>query len=292
MKILLALLGLAMMVDAQAQFRLPSIDINKMVDTVKNVGKAVKDIDEPEEISIGRDVASRLTKFAMQAAMGIENARMVSALRAFRAELRGAFDAYDSPYVSIDVLLSWATRRFAAVTVEFAPRAGGRSGYTFRALVRRIERLPLAPMRYQQYTARRRVVSYGGQYDFSAQRLQAAEPLPDWLQPLCSRAAAWAGLADDPFTQALVAEYQPGTPLGWHRDVPDFEEIAGVSLAGRCRMRLRPYPPQKNRRDLTIALDLEPRSAYAIVGPARWKWQHAISPTKELRYSITFRTLR
>jgi predicted Zn-dependent protease len=45
---------------AQAQFRLPNLDINRMVDTVKNVGKAVKEIDEPDEIAIGRDVASRL----------------------------------------------------------------------------------------------------------------------------------------------------------------------------------------------------------------------------------------
>jgi beta-barrel assembly-enhancing protease len=59
-KILLLLAGLGMAASAHAQFRLPSIDINKMVDTVKNVGKAVKEIDEPEEIAIGRDVASRL----------------------------------------------------------------------------------------------------------------------------------------------------------------------------------------------------------------------------------------
>src|SRR3954463_8190652 len=62
------------------------------------------------------------------------------------------------------------------------------------ALVQRIESLPLAPMKYQQYTALRRVVSYGGQYDFSAQQLNEAEPLPGWLDPLRERAAAWAGL--------------------------------------------------------------------------------------------------
>ena len=60
MKILFLVAGLAFAAAAQAQFRMPNIDINKMVDTVKNVGKAVKDIDEPEEIAIGKDVASRL----------------------------------------------------------------------------------------------------------------------------------------------------------------------------------------------------------------------------------------
>ena len=57
---LAALFILACALPAQAQFRLPNLDVNRLVDTVKNVGKAVKDIEEPEEISIGRDVASRL----------------------------------------------------------------------------------------------------------------------------------------------------------------------------------------------------------------------------------------
>ena len=57
---LAALLLLACALPAQAQFRLPNLDVNRLVDTVKNVGKAVKEIEEPEEINIGRDVASRL----------------------------------------------------------------------------------------------------------------------------------------------------------------------------------------------------------------------------------------
>jgi alkylated DNA repair dioxygenase AlkB len=90
-----------------------------------------------------------------------------------------------------------------------------------------------------------------------------------------------------------VSEYRPGTPLGWHRDVPDFEVIAGVSLGGIARMRLRPYRPgEKQRREDVVSLDLEPRSAYIIRDNARWGWQHSVSPTKELRYSITFRTAR
>jgi alkylated DNA repair dioxygenase AlkB len=55
-------------------------------------------------------------------------------------------------------------------------------------------------------------------------------------------------------------------------------------------MRLRPYPHRKGDR-AALKLELEPRSAYAMRGAARWKWQHAISPTRQLRYSITFRTL-
>jgi alkylated DNA repair dioxygenase AlkB len=89
---------------------------------------------------------------------------------------------------------------------------------------------------------------------------------------------------------AVVAEYQPSTPLGWHRDVPDFGVVGGLSLRGFARMRFRSYPHRKGD-PTALKIDLEPRSAYAMRGPARWNWQHAISPTRELRYSITFRTL-
>jgi alkylated DNA repair dioxygenase AlkB len=101
------------------------------------------------------------------------------------------------------------------------------------------------------------------------------------------------GLAPADFVTALVEEYSPGTPLGWHRDAPDYERVAGVSLGGWARMRLRPHrrnaPPGS---DKPLALELAPRSAYQMTGAARWQWQHSIPATKELRYSITFRTLR
>ena len=154
-----------------------------------------------------------------------------------------------------------------------------------------IRSLRFEAAQYRQWEARRRIVSYGGRYDFTAQALGDAPPIPQFLQPLRDRIAEWTQVAPADYSYALIAEYLPGTPLGWHRDVPDFDQVAGVSLLGYARMRLRPYPPVTGQR-ATTALDLPPRSAYAMAGPARWAWQHAISPTKELRYSITFRTLR
>ena len=82
-----------------------------------------------------RDQASRLTKIALQGAMGAETARHVSAFRAFRTDLRDAFGAFRGPLVSIDVLLTWGTTRFAHVTVRHDPRAAGVSGYTLRRLI-------------------------------------------------------------------------------------------------------------------------------------------------------------
>jgi alkylated DNA repair dioxygenase AlkB len=159
------------------------------------------------------------------------------------------------------------------------------------SLLERIRSLPLEQAQYRQFTARRRIVSFGGRYDFTHHELLPAQSMPAWLLPLRDRAAAWGGLTGSQIDHALVAEYEPGAPLGWHRDVPDFEAIVGVSLAGYCRMRFRRYPPPKPGR-AEMSLDIAPRSIYTMQGAARWQWQHSVSPTKELRYSITFRTRR
>lgn len=82
-----------------------------------------------------RDQASRVTKLALQGAMGVESASKVSAFRVFRTRLREAFAAYRSPSVNIDVLLTWGTTRFGAVLVRQDERAVGDSGYTLRKLI-------------------------------------------------------------------------------------------------------------------------------------------------------------
>lgn len=160
------------------------------------------------------------------------------------------------------------------------------------AWVERVASLALKEMNYRGYTARRRVASYGGSYDFQANRLDPAAPLPAQLEPLRAKVASWLGVPPESFTQALVAEYREGTPLGWHRDVPDFEDIVGVSLLGEAVMRFRPFPPREPKKAGVVKLVVAPRSIYLLRGPARWAWQHCISPTRGLRYSITFRTSR
>jgi alkylated DNA repair dioxygenase AlkB len=161
------------------------------------------------------------------------------------------------------------------------------------ALLAVVRELPLQDAKYKQYTARRRTVSYGGKFDYERNVLNEAAPIPELLFPLRDKVARWVGIPAEDFVHGLVSEYRPGTPLGWHRDVPDFEAIVGVSLGGRARMKLRPYKPgERNLAKDVIDLDLPPRSAYSIRGTARWEWQHSIVATKELRYSITFRTAR
>jgi undecaprenyl-phosphate 4-deoxy-4-formamido-L-arabinose transferase len=90
---------------------------------------------EHERHGLLRDLASQITKLVLQSSMGVQIAREVSAFRAFRTILRDAFATYTNPYVSIDVLLTWGTRRFAAVRVPHAQRKYGQSNYTLRKLI-------------------------------------------------------------------------------------------------------------------------------------------------------------
>jgi alkylated DNA repair dioxygenase AlkB len=148
------------------------------------------------------------------------------------------------------------------------------------AMLRSLESLPFQEALYREYTARRRVVMF--------------EVVPPFLAGLRDRIAAWLGWDPSRIAHALATEYRPGTQLGWHRDSPQYEEVAGVSLGTPCIMRLRPRPAKgaaPARKDV-LKLDLEPGSAYSMSGIARWDWQHSIPPTPGLRYSITFRTAR
>jgi len=82
-----------------------------------------------------RNMASQLTKLALQRVMGIETARNASAFRAFRASVRDSFSEYRGPYVSIDVLLTWGTTNFGTIPVKHVPRKAGTSNYSVSSLI-------------------------------------------------------------------------------------------------------------------------------------------------------------
>jgi len=96
----------------------------------------------------------------------------------------------------------------------------------------------LREAQYKQFTARRRVASFGAGFNYDENELTPAPDIASFLLPLRERAARWAGVEPDAFGYALVAEYRPGTPLGWHRDVPQFEMVAGISVGGSARISL------------------------------------------------------
>lgn len=156
-------------------------------------------------------------------------------------------------------------------------------------LIAAFAELPFREATFQQYTARRRVVRFGLGYDAESERWVAIDALPDWLAALRERVAARQRVAEGAFVHALVTEYRPGTPIGWHRDKPEYGMVVGISLGGRARMRFRPYDNRKDRAAV-MALELAPRSLYVMQEDVRWLWQHSIPPVKSLRYSITLRT--
>jgi alkylated DNA repair dioxygenase AlkB len=156
-----------------------------------------------------------------------------------------------------------------------------------------IELLPLEEAEYGEYTAKRRHFGFGWGYDHEKKKFIPGPPLPPFLRTLQRRIAKWLDISPSRVVEALINEYSPGAPIGWHRDNEAFEHIVGISFGGWARMRFRPIQPRGEKKDgkKVVALELEPRSAYIMQKDIRWKWQHSVVATKVLRYSITFRTL-
>jgi alkylated DNA repair dioxygenase AlkB len=159
-----------------------------------------------------------------------------------------------------------------------------------------IGRLEFSNFEMRGVVARRRVAFFGRTYDSGG---VSASPFPAFLIHLRDTVAAWSGTGADAFAMALVNEYRPGAPIGWHRDAPQYGIVAGISLLSPCRMKFRPYvSPRAHaagrdaRRTATHAITLERRSAYLMAGESRSAYEHHIPAVAELRYSITFRTVR
>jgi alkylated DNA repair dioxygenase AlkB len=139
-------------------------------------------------------------------------------------------------------------------------------------LLELLDRLDFEPIVMRGVTARRT-------------GLRFKDDFPDWLLPLRERGAALAELPPASLAQALVQRYPPGAPIGWHRDYASYEVVVGISVGADARMRFR-------REGEQAEVLLERRSAYVLAGEARWDWEHHVPPVKELRYSVTFRSLR
>jgi alkylated DNA repair protein (DNA oxidative demethylase) len=157
------------------------------------------------------------------------------------------------------------------------------------SLLDELESLRFDPIVLHGRAARRTGRHFGLDYDYGARTPQPGEPIPEWLLPVRTRAAELAGHEPEELVEILVQRYPEGSTIGWHRDAPAFGTVVGVSLGGSSRLRF-----QRGKRDQRRVweLQLEPRSGYVLSGEARRSWEHSIPPTKELRHSITFRTLR
>ena len=162
-------------------------------------------------------------------------------------------------------------------------------------LIQEIQKVHLEPFRYYQFTGKRRTASFGWQYEFGATEVTAAPELPPFLLSLQTRAGKLFNIDPNTLIQASIIEYSTGSPIGWHRDIPHFGDVIGISLGAACRMRFRKYSrgrTKKQNRDEVFLIELQPRSIYLMSGASRESWQHSIPPVKELRYAIMMRTLR
>jgi DNA oxidative demethylase len=150
--------------------------------------------------------------------------------------------------------------------------------------------LSFSEVRMHGVTARRQVVHFGWSYGYDSWQITPTIPIPSWLSPIRERAASLIGVPAEAVEEVLISRYAPGAGIGWHRDAPIFgPSVVGLSLAGTCRMRFQ----RKMGTKRSIAeVSLAPCSAYILAGTSRFQWQHSIPPTKELRYSITFRTIQ
>ena len=157
-----------------------------------------------------------------------------------------------------------------------------------RVLVSELSAADLSPFRFHGWLGNRKTQSFGWRYDFEDASFAPTEPIPDWLQPLREMAAAFAGLQPGDFVHVLLARYDSGAGIGWHRDRDVFEKVVGVSLVAPATLRFRRRTPSGFQR---ANLEVMPRSAYLLAGEARHDWEHSISPGQSLRFSITFRTL-
>lgn len=157
-----------------------------------------------------------------------------------------------------------------------------------RELIDRIQGIQFTRFKMHGVESRRRVAHFGWLYGFENWKISPGPAIPEFLLPLRATLAAWMKLDAESLAQGLVIEYTAGAGIGWHRDAPPFGIVVACSLLSPCRFRLRRGSSGRTDATVTIA----PRSGYVLSGPARTQWQHSISPAKELRYSITFRTLR
>jgi alkylated DNA repair dioxygenase AlkB len=165
------------------------------------------------------------------------------------------------------------------------------------ALAGEISRVEFSNFEMRGVVARRRVAFFGRSYDEAA---TAPPPIPAFLLPLRDRIADWIGIDTNAFAMALINEYRSGAPIGWHRDAPQYDVVAGISLLSSCRMKFRPYmspaaqaaKASTGARRATHQVVLERRSAYVLAREARTSYEHHIPAVSLLRYSITFRTLR
>ena len=150
----------------------------------------------------------------------------------------------------------------------------------------------LHPMIFQGFEAKRKVSSFGYDWSFEKRVLSKGREIPQAFHFLMEKVANGLKVPTSEIAELLITEYPVGSVINWHRDAPPFDIIAGVSLLSDCTFRLRPYDKSKQKRGAVVSFPVQRRSLYIMSGLSRSDWEHSIAAVKQVRYSITLRTLR
>ena len=110
-------------------------DIPKLIAALKGDYDLIYGVSAVEEHSLLRNAASQTYKWVAERLLGIQDARNITAFRAFRRDLASGFYQTEDPFAPLDVLLSWTTTRVGTQKVEMRERQDGVSGYSFKKLV-------------------------------------------------------------------------------------------------------------------------------------------------------------
>lgn len=201
-------------------------------------------------------------------------------------------------------MISWwhAFVFFPSMRTLFPEESVLPSGFTYEedflnkeeegALIKAIGMLELQQFIFQGYEAKRKVASFGWDWNFESRTLNKGAAIPLSFIPLVEKVARLLGIASESIAELLVTEYEVGTVINWHRDAPPFDIIIGLSLLSDCTFRLRPHRKEQQTRSATRSFPVRRRSLYVMSGEARSNWQHSIAPVKNLRFSVTLRTLK
>jgi alkylated DNA repair dioxygenase AlkB len=160
-----------------------------------------------------------------------------------------------------------------------------------KQLLSEIQHIELHTFLFQGYETKRKVASFGYDYNFDKRTLTKGKEIPNDFKWLTKKTAEHIKINVSKFAELLITEYPPGAVINWHRDAPPFQLIAGISLLSDCIFRLRPLDKSKRGRKSILSFPVRRRSLYVMKDIVRSDWEHSTSPVKETRYSITLRTL-
>lgn len=157
-----------------------------------------------------------------------------------------------------------------------------------QALIESLQMLMWQPVVLFGQIAKRRVVHFGMDYHYERRSVQPTQPIPEFLNEVKLRSATLLKIHSETIVEVLITEYPINAGIGWHRDANVFEAICGISLNSSTLIHFR----KRSDPQTQCKLMLERGSAYTLTEAVRWDWEHRIAPVKQLRYSITFRTLK